>query len=153
MSTVVRLERTLPVPPHQVYRAWLDPDLLRQWLAPGGLEVTRAEVKESVGGHFRIWQADSGTDVGGFDAELLELVPDQRIVFRWGFVGPQRRGGPAYDSVLTVTLREATGGGTVLTLIHERLDELAAALPEVAEKVGTGWQLVLEKLAATLGAA
>jgi uncharacterized protein YndB with AHSA1/START domain len=145
----VRLERTIPAPPHKVYRAWLDPELLRRWLAPGGLEVDRVEVDERVGGHFRVWQADSGTDAGGFECELLELAPDRRIVFRWGFVGPGRTAGPVYDSLLTVTLREAPGGGTALTLVHERLEELAAAMPHVAGNVGPGWEMVLDKLAAT----
>lgn len=148
----VRLERTIPASPHRVYRAWLEPDLLRRWLAPGGLEVTRVEIDERVGGHYRVWQADSGADVGGFECELLELVPDQRIVFRWGFVGPERNDGPAYDSLLTITLREAPGGATALTLVHERLEALAAAMPDVAESVGPGWELVLEKLIVTIRA-
>lgn len=41
--------------------------------------------------------------VGGFDSELLELVPDRRLVFRCGFVGPQRRQGPSVDTLLTVS--------------------------------------------------
>jgi uncharacterized protein YndB with AHSA1/START domain len=148
---VVRLERIIPAAPHQVYRAWLDPDLLRRWLAPGGLEVKRVQIEERAGGHFRVWQADAGSDVGGFDCELIELVPDQRIVFRWGFVGPERTGGPVFDSLLTITLREAPDGGTALTLVHERLDELAAAVPDVAKNVGPGWELALAKLSATIG--
>ncbi len=149
---VVWLERIIPAPPHQVYRAWLEPDILRHWLAPGGLEVKRAEIDERVGGHYRIWHADSGSDVGGFDCELLELVPDQRIVFRWGFVGPKRKDGPVYDSLLTITLRESPGGATALTLVHEHLEELAAAMPQVADNVELGWELVLEKLTLTIGA-
>jgi uncharacterized protein YndB with AHSA1/START domain len=144
--TAVRLQRTIPAPPDRVYRAWLDPDLLARWMAPGALDVTRAEVDERVGGHFRIWHASADGDVGGFEAELLELVPGERIVFRWGFVGPDRLAGPTYDSLLTITLREAPDGGTALTLVHERLDELAAALPDVADNVGRGWELALDKL-------
>ncbi len=94
----------------------------------------------------------TGADAGGFECELLELVPDQRLVFRWGFVGPERTHGPTYDSLLTVTLREAPDGATLLTLVHERLDELAAAMPRVAESVGPGWQMVLDKLAALAAA-
>ena len=127
----VRLERTLPAPPHEVYRAWLEPDLLRRWLAPG-LDVKRIELEERVGGHLRVWHASGDVDAGGFDCEIIELVPDRRIVFRWGFVGPERRKGPAYDSLLTITLSEAPESKTALTLVHERLDELAAAMPEVA---------------------
>lgn len=87
---VVRLGRTSPARPAQVYRPWLDPDLLRRWMAPGSMTVTRAEVDEYPGGRYRIWQEDSGHEAGGFAAELLELVPDERLVFRWGFAGPQR---------------------------------------------------------------
>ncbi|MGR6317564.1 SRPBCC domain-containing protein [Micromonospora soli] len=147
MSTAVRLHRDIPAPPDKVYRAWLDPDLLRRWMAPGGLEVTRAEVEPRVGGRYRIWHTDAGTDVGGFDCELVELEQDRRIVWRWGFVGPQRTGGPAYDSLLTVTLDGKPDGGTGLTLVHERLEALAAALPQVADGVRPGWESALDKLA------
>lgn len=147
----VRLERVIPAPPREVYRAWLDPDLLRRWLAPGGITVRRAEVEARMGGHFRIWHVESGADVGGFECEIVELVPDERIVFRWGFVGPERTAGRVFDSVLTISLHAAPGGATKLTLIHERLEDLAAAMPHIADNVQVGWELVLEKLAVTLG--
>jgi uncharacterized protein YndB with AHSA1/START domain len=141
--TAVRLQRTIAAKPAQVYRAWLDPALLAQWMNPGSpADGVRAEVDERVGGHFRIFTADGG----GFDAELLELVPDRRISYRWGFVGPDRRNGPVFDSVLTVTFDD-TEAGTLLTLVHERLDALAAAMPDVAGQVETGWTRALDNLA------
>jgi uncharacterized protein YndB with AHSA1/START domain len=69
-TPVVRLERVIRASPHEVYRAWLDPDLLRQWLAPGGIAVERAEVEAHVGGRYRIWHPDAGVDVGGFECEI-----------------------------------------------------------------------------------
>ena len=140
--TRVRVTRTIPAKPAQVYRAWLDPALLIRWMAPGALAATTAVVDERVGGHYRIHHGGQG----GFDAELVELVPDRRLVFRWGFVGPRWRSGPSFDSLLTVTFDE-TDGGTLLTLVHERLDDLAAAMPEVAANVETGWASALDKLA------
>jgi uncharacterized protein YndB with AHSA1/START domain len=148
LMTAVRLQRTIPAPPDRVYRAWLEPELIRRWLAPVGLEVTRAEVVERVGGRYRIWHADAGSEVGGFECELLELVPHERIVLRWGFVGPDRLAGPTYDSRLTVTLRQAPDDATELTLVHERLDDLREALPDIAEGVGPGWEMALDKLVA-----
>ncbi|GIH77103.1 SRPBCC family protein [Planobispora longispora] len=142
----VRRERILPAPVHAVYRAWLDPAILRRWLAPGSPERAHAEVDERAGGRYRIRQTDSDQPVGGFDAELLELVPDRRIVWRWGFIGPDRDAGPVFDSLLTVTLDETPAGGTRLLLVHERLDALAVALPHVAEQVGAGWDGVLGRL-------
>ena len=150
---VVRLERTIPAPPARVYRAWLDPDLLGRWMAPGPFTVTSAEVDERPGGRFRIWHACAGWQVGGFDCELAELVPGQRIVFRWGFAGSEGRDGVVFDSLLTVTFREAPGGATVLTLVHERLDDLAAARPDVGANVSTGWEDVVGKLAGVLATA
>jgi uncharacterized protein YndB with AHSA1/START domain len=151
LMTAVRLHRTIPAPPERVYRAWLDPDLMRRWFAPEGLEVTRADVDERVGGHYRVWQAGAGGDVGGFECELLELVPNERILLRWGFVGPDRLDGPHYDSLLTVSLRETPDGATELTLVHERLEELQAQRPDIAEHVQRGWEMALDKLVAMAG--
>ena len=148
LMTAVRLQRRIPAALDEVYRALLEPELIRRWLAPAGLEVTRAEVDERVGGRYRIWHAGAEGEVGGFECELLELVPSERIVLRWGFVGPDRLAGPTYDSQLTVTLREAPGGATELTLVHERLDDLREALPDIAEGVGPGWESALDRLAA-----
>ena len=143
---VVRMSRTIPATPHQVYRAWLDPELIRRWMAPGTYEATQVEVDERVGGRYRIWHANAGTPVGGFECEILELVPDRRIVWRWGFAGPDRTAAPIYDSVLHITLHDAADGSTVLDFVHEQLGDLAAAMPNVAEQVAAGWDDVLTKL-------
>jgi hypothetical protein len=60
--------------------------------------------------------------------------------------------GLTFDSLLTITLREAPGAATALTLVHERLEPLAAGMPHVAGTVGRGWELVPDKLAATIQA-
>ncbi len=148
--SAVRLERTIPAPPARVYRAWLEPELVARWMNPGVFTVTRVEVDEKVGGRYRVWHAESGNERGGFDAQIVELVTNERLVFRWGFVGPQRRDGPVYNSMLTITFDETAEGTTALTLVHERLDDLAAAMPEAAANVRVGWDDVLDKLAQVL---
>jgi uncharacterized protein YndB with AHSA1/START domain len=144
---VVRIERTMAAPPAAVYRAWLEPDLVRQWMCPGDFEATDIQIDARVGGRYRVAHALGGSEAGGFLSEILELVPDRRLVFRWGFAGPQWAEGPVYDSLLTVTFEATADGGTLLTLVHERLDDLAAAMPEAARLVGPGWEEVLGKLA------
>jgi len=59
----VRLEYALSASPHGVYRAWLEPDLVRRWLAQGDQEVTRVEIDEHLGGHYWTWKADAGVIV------------------------------------------------------------------------------------------
>lgn len=143
----VHLQRIIPAPPSQVYRAWLEPDLLRRWLAPGDLTVTRIEVDERVGGAFRVWQGRNDEPGGGFEGQIVELVPDTRIVLRWAMVGPDRMDGPTFDSQLTVTFSDSSNGGTALTLVHEELEALWEAMPDVAGSVELGWDLVIDKLA------
>jgi hypothetical protein len=46
--------------------------------------------------------------------------------------------GPVYDSLLTITLQAAKGNATTLTLVHERLDDLAAARCRTSPNSG-GW--------------
>jgi len=52
-----------------------------------------------------------------------------------------------FDSLLTITLEESPGQATQLTLVHERLDTLRAAVPDVARGVEPGWRSALDKLA------
>lgn len=139
--TFVRLQRTIPAPPAAVYRAWLDPELVRQWAAPVGWEAVRVEVDERVGGFYRCWHVDGeGRDVGGFDCEILELVPDERIVLRWQFLSPDH--GPLADasSRLTVTLRPVAPDACELTLVHDRLS------PDVTDATRSGWSGTIVRL-------
>lgn len=149
--TDVRLTRTFGVPPEQVYRAWLDPAMIHRWFAPDTYTVTGAEVDERVGGRHSVRHAGpDGTDVGGFESELMELVPNERIVFRWGFVGPDHVPDPAHESLLTIDLQPTPDGGTELTLVHSRLDGLRSAMPEVADNVVVGWESALTNLTEVL---
>jgi uncharacterized protein YndB with AHSA1/START domain len=150
---VVRMVRVIPAAPERVYRAWLEPDLIRQWFAPSGFRVLRAEVDERVGGRHRIHHtadhaddAAEAPDLGGFESELLELVPGRRIVFRWGFVGPDHVPDPDHESLLTIDLAPTTDGQTELTLVHERLERLGAERPDIASGVTVGWDHALRNL-------
>jgi len=69
--------------------------------------------------------------------------------FSLGVIGPERREGPSFDTLLTVTLRPDPNG-TVLNLVHEQLDELAAAMPHIANAVESGWEAFLDNLARVL---
>jgi len=51
-----------------------------------------------------------------------------------------------------VRRRPADPPGTALTLVHEDLAELAAAMPEIAASVGPGWEALLAKLDKVLAA-
>ena len=64
---------------------------------------------------------------GMFDCELIELVPNERIVVRWRFVAEGSSARRAHSSRVTISLRRASGGATRLTLVEERPGVLEAA--------------------------
>jgi uncharacterized protein YndB with AHSA1/START domain len=142
-----RVQRTLPFPRERVYRAWLDPDTMVRWFVDPSFTDGRAEVDERVGGHYRIFQVDpEGELTGGNESRIVELVPNERIVISWRFAGPDRQKDLSPVSRLTVTFSEPRPGETELTVVHEQLDELAAAMPQVAGHVQQGWADTLYRL-------
>jgi uncharacterized protein YndB with AHSA1/START domain len=130
----VRVQRTLPFPRERVFRAWLDPDTMVRWFVDPTFTDGRAEVDERVGGHHRIFQVD----------------PNERIVLAWRFAGPNRDEDLSPETRITVTFAEPRPGETELTVVHERLDELAAAMPHVAGHIEAGWNDTLDRLAPVL---
>jgi len=146
-----RVQRTLPFPRERVYRAWLDPDTMVRWFVDPRFTDGRAEVDERVGGDYRIFQVDPEGDMtGGSENRIVELVPNERIVISWRFAGPNRQEDLSPETRLTVTFAEPRPGETELTVVHEQLDELAAAMPDVAGEVENGWNNTLDRLAPVL---
>lgn len=146
-----RVQRTLPFPRERVYRAWLDPQTMVRWFVDPKFTDGRAEVDERVGGHYRIFQVDpEGEMTGGSENRILELVPNERIVLAWRFAGPNRDEDLSPESRITVTFEEPRPGETELTVVHEQLDDLAAASPDIAQKVEAGWNVTVDRLAPVL---
>ena len=133
-----RVQRTLPFPRERVYRAWLDPVTMVRWLVDPDFTDGRAEVDPQ------------GAMTGGSESRILELVPNERIVLAWRFAGPNRDEDLSPETRITVTFAEPRPGETELTVVHERLDELAAAMPHVAGHIEAGWNDTLDRLAPVL---
>ena len=132
----VTLRRVIRAPRARVYRAFLDPELVAQWLAPGGSVVSTATIDERVGGVHRVDMIDEHGEAHLFDNVIQELVPDERIVLLFKF------GLDAEETVLTVSFRDASGG-TEVTLDHQRVP-LTGPLNQ--RSVDAGWNSVLDKL-------
>ena len=141
MEFAVALDRVIPAPRAKVYRAWLDPEVLAGWMGPDDFSVVVATVDERVGGTHFVELIDADGQHHTFTSVIQELVPDERIVLAWRFHPT------AEDTLLTVTLRDAEGGGTQLRLEHERITyegELDT------RSVDAGWSQTMAKLQALL---
>ncbi|KMO34528.1 polyketide cyclase [Methylobacterium variabile] len=75
------LTRLIPASPAALYRAWTEPELLKQWFAPKPFAVAEAETDLRPGGSTRIvMRGPDGTEFASAGI-YLELVENARIVF------------------------------------------------------------------------
>ena len=135
------LQRRYPVAPEKVWRAWTDPQALKRWFGPGGVQpVSVADLDVRVGGRFHIiFGGPQGTEheVRGV---YKEVVPNRKLVFTW--IWPRTT--PERESLITLVF-QASGGGTELDFRHEQLFDEAAR-----DGHQRGWSESLIKLEAFL---
>ena len=98
------LNRVINAPVETVYAAWTDPDMLRQWLAPGDAIVTRAVTDLVVGGTFLIEMR--GADGRRFVTRGIyrEIVANRRLVHTWRWEGSD------VESLVTVEFEPESAG-------------------------------------------
>ena len=114
----LRITRTFPAPPQQVFQAWTDPEALTKWFAPTDQHRTSVPLMElEVGGRYRIEMRldDKVYIVVGV---YQEIRPPDRLVFTWRWESEPEHG-DAGDTLVTLELKPH-GSGTELTLTHER---------------------------------
>ena len=74
------LTRLINAPRAKVYRAWTDPELLKQWFAPKPWTVTQAELDVRPGGMCMfVMQSPEGQDFPNHGV-YLEVVKNKRLV-------------------------------------------------------------------------
>ena len=128
----VVVERRIPATPDVVYPYLVEPDLASRWL---GL---RASIASDVGGDV-VMHAPNGHVAAG---EVVELVPDRKVAFTWGFRGEDFL--PAGSTLVEIELL-ADGDGTIVRLTHSAL-----ATPELRTNHARGWNHYLDRLGIAL---
>ena len=107
----LRSELRIAAPPEVVFAYFTDPARMVDWMGVAAVLDPRP------GGTFRI--EPNGRDV--VIGECLELEPPRRVVFSWGFAGPDAIVA-AGSTRVEVTL-EPDGEGTWLVLLHHDLPD------------------------------
>jgi uncharacterized protein YndB with AHSA1/START domain len=81
---MVRITREFDAPPAKVYRAHVDPELVKRWNGPRGLEMRIDSWDARTGGSYR-YVHSQGDEEYAFRGCFHELRPDELIVqtFTW----------------------------------------------------------------------
>ena len=139
------LTRVIDAPRDKLFRAWTEPELLKQWFAPLPWTTPTVDTDVRVGGATLIVMR--GPDGSEFPNRgvYLEVIKNERLVFTDAF---NRAWEPSEKPFMTVILTfEELEGGTRYTA---RVRHWTVADREAHEKMGfhEGWPICTEQLAA-----
>jgi len=138
--------------PREIYRAFLDPDLIASWLAPDEMTLRVHAFDAREGGEFRMALAypegeggagKTTADMDAYHGRFVELVPDRRIVEVIEFESDDP--GFAGEMRMTVTMAP-TRQGTYVTIdfdgippgiaLADNEEGVASSLEKLSELVG-----------------
>lgn len=130
-TMVVKVERTIPAAPKDVFAAWLNPKV------PGTpwSEAKKLILNPEVDGFF-YWLFDTTPHYGRF----MALKPSSRIQHTW--MSPYTLG---LESTVTLTFKKK-GHGTLMTLVHSGLPDTEEGKAHI-----DGWEHYMDAFPAQFG--
>ena len=139
------LTRLINAPRAKVYRAWTDPELLKQWFAPKPYTTPIVEIDARPGGSaYFVMRGPDGKDLPNRGV-YLEVVPNEKLVSTDAYVKAWE---PSEKPFMTLILTfEDEDGKTRYTA---RVRHWSVADREAHEKMGfhEGWGLCTDQLEA-----
>jgi len=131
----VVIRKVLPATREEVFAAWTDPQGIAQWMCPGDVTRSEAQLDVRVGGSYRILMKGRSQDYD--HTGVYQVVePPSKLVFTWTSKGTENR-----TTLVTVEIFER-GEQSELVLTHERFPT-----PEVAKRHEGGWGQIAGRLA------
>lgn len=131
-------ERTIKAPQQAVFDAWLNPELLAQFMRPrADMTVPVCKSDAVQGGNFEILMRVGDNDIP-HSGTYKKIDPHKQIVFTW------ETSFSADDSTVTLDFAPADGG-THVTLTHVRFPS-----EESRDNHMAGWSAILSTLDTTL---
>ncbi len=137
------LTRIIDTTPDKVFRAWTEPELLKQWFAPLPWTTHHAETDVRPGGSMLITMRDPEGNDFPSSGVYLEVVKNQRLVFTDAYISAWE---PAEKPFMTVILTfENVDGKTRYTA---RARHWTKADRDEHEKMGffEGWGICTDQL-------
>lgn len=135
-TETLRMSRFFDAPRARVFRAFTDPEVLRRWWGPEGMNTPNPQVDLRVGGAYRLEMHTSDGLNHVIGGQYREIVTDEKLVFTWAWEG----GGEGGETLVTLEFRDRDGG-TELSLTHEGFGDA-----ESCEKHNRGWSSSLDCL-------
>ena len=129
------LRKLIPASRQEVFAAWSDPESIRQWMCPGDVTHSEAQIDFRVGGSLRIVMKGAKEDCE-HTGEYQVIEPPSKLSFTW--ISPNT---DFKTTLVTIELFERKGG-TELILTHERFPSA-----DRVQQHKNGWSRISDRLA------
>jgi uncharacterized protein YndB with AHSA1/START domain len=136
----ITITREFDAPPERVFRAWAEPDLVRQWMGPRSIEMDIETWDCRTGGSYRYAAKRDGEEVARFYGSFHEARPGERLVQTFTYEGV-----PDGVSLETMTF-EALEGGRCRIVGVSVVDSMQAQAAMMASGMEVGINEGYEKL-------
>jgi uncharacterized protein YndB with AHSA1/START domain len=126
------------VPSEEVFNAWLDPEILSQWMYGPDLrdeKIIHIKTDPREGGHFTFLVERQGMQINHIGT-YLEVQPYNKLVFTWGIEGES-----VDESIVYIDITP-TEKGCIIELTHELDPKWEAYI----SRTKNAWELMLNKL-------
>jgi len=134
----LNITRLINATPKQLFNAWLDPEMLARFMAPGpDMAVPRVSNNPVVGGRFEIVMKAGDREMP-HAGTYREITPHSRLVFTW------ESAMSVDDSTVTLNFRPVDGGTEV------NLHQVKFQTHQTRDNHENGWGTILGKLEAAL---
>ncbi len=138
-DTTLQIRRTFSGPRERVFKAWTDPDSLKQWFGHDDTcQIPFAEVDLRVSGRYRIRIESSKGNVHQLTGIYREIKVPEKLVFTWLW---EKGGMDLEETLVTIEFHETGESTTEVTLTHERFPDETSI-----NNHRSGWQGSLDRL-------
>src|SRR3954466_9842337 len=90
---IVEVKKVINAPIEKAFRAWVDPEEMKQWYSPMGMTTPEASSDARKGGKYSVQM--KGKDIFNNSGEYVEFDEPNKLVFTWN----------DKDSVVTINFR------------------------------------------------
>lgn len=154
----LHFERTYAASRERVWTAWTQADELRQWWGPEKTFIPECTVDLRIGGVMRVVM-EAGPEMGKYagtrwpmEGTIIELAEGTRLVLDARSWTEGEEVGTTIRHITTLTLAEASGGGTEMTLAIA-ITEIGPEARMAAFGMKWGYKAQFDKLATRLSSA
>ena len=135
-NPTIQVSKSFNASKEKLYKAWTEPEELKQWWKPMDKQLTKVENEITEGGTVR-YQFEDNLQVRG---EYKEVTPGEKLVYSWIWEVPEESLHKG-EYLLTVSFKDDGDGGSSLDISQQNIMEEHAVKPHQ-----TGWDEALEDL-------